>query len=173
MHGRPRFLRKPDGLLSLVTDAHVPLVYRVASRFAVCCGALSLLLHVSILLGFISASWTSDLLFPPAFASLVVAGLLAAWRGRDEPILGRYDAAVQGWRPWSARMAKLTAFYSVACFLAFIAIRVSTRGELSSKFSLAIAASHSAAFFLMAAMIFSASPPDRTQGRPPLCGAAP
>ena len=163
MHRHTRIFRKPDGLLHVVTDDLGPLVYRSAAVLAVCFGAVSFIIHLSLLLGLALAPWTWDLLFPPAFALLVVAGLIAAWRGREQPILKRYDVAVQGWRPWSERLAKAAAFYSVACFLVFIVARVLTPGELSTRFSQAIAASHSGAFFLIAAMIFSASPPSSRQ----------
>lgn len=141
----------------MVSDMH-SLGARVAAGVALCFGVLSGLTHVAVLLGFVQAPWSWDLLFPAAFGSLIVSGLIAAWRGRDVPILRRYDASIQGWRPWALRSARLSAAYSVACFLAFIVVRVRTHGEMAASYSQAIAASNSAAFFVIAAMIFSASP---------------
>jgi hypothetical protein len=154
-----RLYRWPDRLLHVVADAHDSLAYRAAAAAAFCFGAASLLVHVLVVLGFTEAPWTSDVLFPVAFAFLVVSGLIAAWRGRDQPILKRYDPSIQGWRARPVQIAKLSAFYSVVCFVALVVVRLRTHGVMPARFSQAIEASHSAAFFLIAAMIFSAVPP--------------
>lgn len=142
----------------LATSGRKSLASGVASALALCLGSTSFGIHIAILLGLIEAPWTWDVLLPIAFGSFVVAGAVAAWRGRNESIWTRYDVSVQRWRPGHERLAKGVSLYSVLYCLAFIAMRLALHGETLVRFSQALAASHSGALLFVAAAILSAYP---------------
>ena len=147
----------------MVAGLTIPLPFRAIGVTAWCGGSASLVVHFALLFDLFRTPWAWHALFPVSGLFLASAGFVAAWRGHREPLLRRYDDQVQGWHPRAKRVAQLMSLYSVGYFIVFIALRVRSPAGISERLSQAIAGSHSAAFFCVAAMIFTASPPSPSE----------
>jgi hypothetical protein len=76
-------------------------IYKLAAVISSCGAAVCFLLHFAVLCGLVVAPWAWTAPLPLAVGVFVPAGFIAFGRGRDEPVLDRYKARVQGWQPWT------------------------------------------------------------------------